>query len=206
MKMPRWPIALALSGAAALSACADVSPGDDDIAADTGLSRTPADGELDYGYRGWDVNEDRALSPDEFGSWAREQGWRDLDHEGFSRIAHRLWDVDRDDAVSEQEWTEATNRWYGDAVEHGSWAAWDRDRDSELDVGEAHAAFERYDLYSPVDLDGDGVIHRDELAAWWFDVWDFNDDETIDTSEWSWAEQYGYDRIGEPGEPTRQPD
>ena len=198
MSTLRWTTSMALAGVVALAGCADTYDEGEELGAEdeVGLEETePADG-LDYGYSEWDVNTDRALGRDEFGTWAGEQGWAEMDEEGFSETTVGLWDVDDDDRVSEQEWTDATDRWYGDDVEYGTWADWDGDGDSFLDANEVREGMETNNLYDRVDMDNDAVFDDEELADWWFDVWDFNDDETIDTTEWDWSAQYGYDRIG----------
>ena len=84
--------------------------------------------------------------------------------------------------------------WFGDD-DYGSWGEWDASGDGVLDANEVSEAFERESLYDTVDRDSDALIDDEELADWWFDLWDANDDQQIDTTEW---DEVGseYSRIG----------
>jgi hypothetical protein len=149
---------------------------------------------VDYGE--WDMDADDALGIEEFRSWWNEQDffddWRADEDEGITReqFAERLhveWDTNGDDVVSEVEWQEGTDTWFAGDVEDGAWDDWDGDGDSELDANEVAEGLERNGLYDRVDRDDDAVIDDEELADWFFDIFDDNDDDRIDTTEWDAA-------------------
>ena len=151
--------------------------------------------ETPYAYGQWDMNTDRVLDRDEFGTWVDEQDWDAWDEESFTETTFSLWDENDDGVLTESEWRESTDRWYGADVDFGVWADWDGDGDSELDANEVRESMEAHGLYDRVDGDSDALIDDEELADWWFDIWDFNDDDEIDTTEWDWGEEYGYTEI-----------
>lgn len=196
--MIRIGVTLALAAGIGLAACSGGNGGDGDMT--EGAAGSEGDGEATYAYAEWDVNGDRALSRDEFGTWAAEVGWPTMDEATFARAAYDLWNVDGDTVVSAQEWEQATRRWYGEAIPFGPWSAWDADGDASLDPEEVASAFARHRLHEPVDRNDDGRLDDVELADWWFSVWDFDDDQAVDSSEWDWGTTYGYDRI--PGSTT----
>lgn len=195
--------ALALVGAVALTGCAepyeeedigvDQEVGVSDDVADLESDAPLADAEYDYGE--WDVDSNRTLSREEFGTWAGEQGWGEMDREAFATETTELWDADDDDLIGEDEWNEATDR-FGDDIDVGTWSDWDGDGDSELDANEVREGLERSGIYDRIDGDADAVFDDEELADFWFDLWDADDDLEIDTTEWDWGSRAGFSEIG----------
>jgi hypothetical protein len=157
----------------------------------------------DVGLSTWDADADQQLSRDEWSGWYDEQGaydgWNTDAEEGLTTDElgegiFTAWDADADSELTETEWNEGVGTWYGDA-DYGTWGEWDADGDSILDANEVAEGLERENLYDTVDRDSDALIDDEELADWWFDIWDGNDDALIDTTEW---DQVGseWSRIG----------
>lgn len=199
MRRTRSTVALALVAGLAMFGCAD---GYDDEAeldeADVGPETEMA--EVEYGFAEWDADQNRYLDENEWTTWDADQdrsAWNTDGEDGLSAdefgvVTVTVWDRDDDDLVSEDEWNEGTERWFGDDVDYGAWADWDLDGDSELDANEVREGFETNNLYDRVDRDADLIIDDEELADWFFDIFDWNDDDQIDTTEWDWGEQHGY--------------
>jgi len=164
---------------------------EDDLVSDEELTDA---GGVPQGLGEYDRNEDRGLDREEFGEWSRSRSataGTGLDRDRFSQRVVLIWDSDDDDLVDEDEWREGLNALYGDG-DHGVWADWDGDGDSELDANEVAEALETKNLYDRVDLDRDALIDDEELADWFFDVIDLNDDDVVDTTEWDSASASGY--------------
>lgn len=140
----------------------------------------------------WDTDGDQALTRDEWGGWYDDNSpydqWNTDAQEGLTETelsegAVSIWDTDDDDELTETEWNEGVGTWYGDQ-DYGAFTEWDANGDSVLDANEVAEGFERENLYDTVDRDSDALIDDEELADWWFDIWDVDDDQTIDTTEW----------------------
>lgn len=72
-------------------------------------------------------------------------------------------------------------------LEHtGLLGVWDVDGDGEITTRELHRYFEA-GWVAEWDVDGDGEIRRPELAGVLMDLWDFDDDRTLDHEEWAVA-------------------
>jgi len=146
----------------------------------------------DVAYAQWDTDGNRMLSREEFGPWYADRrvftDWDADDEEGLNRdeFAGGLvgeWDEDDSDRLNETEWSTGAQRVFGD-TEYGAFADWDADGDSELDANEVAEGFETHGLYDRVDGDRDALIDDEELADWFFDLFDANDDDELDTTEW----------------------
>lgn len=196
-------ISLALLAGAVALGCADGYEDEPELGeAEVEEEMAPvAEPEAEYAFVEWDADANRMLDRDEWTVWVTETprwtAWDVDDEEGlgteeFSVTTVTVWDADDDDLVSEEEWRAGTDRWFGDDVDYGVWTDWDGDGDSFLDANEVAEGFEVNGLYDVVDRDADAVIDDEELADWFFDVFDANDDSQIDTTEWDWGEQHGY--------------
>lgn len=196
-------ISLALLAGAVALGCADGYEDEPELGeAEVEEEMAPVtEPEAEYAFVEWDADANRMLDRDEWTVWVTETprwtAWDVDDEEGlgteeFGVTTVTVWDADDDDLVSEEEWRAGTDRWFGDDVDYGVWTDWDGDGDSFLDANEVAEGFEVNGLYDVVDRDADAVIDDEELADWFFDVFDANDDSEIDTTEWDWGEQHGY--------------
>ena len=140
----------------------------------------------------WDTDTNQELNRQEWDAWYADQGtsdqWNTDAEEGLTQDelgtgAYGLWDADGDDSLTESEWNEGMGTWFGDQ-DYGAWSEWDANGDSALDANEVTEGLEREGLYDTVDRDSDALVDDEELADWWFDIWDGNDDQIIDTTEW----------------------
>jgi hypothetical protein len=201
MRRTKRHVALALVAGLAMFGCADGY--DDEAEIDEAEAEVGPEAEMaeaEYGFVEWDADQNRYLDENEWTTWDADRdrsawntdGEDGLSAEEFGATTVTLWDRDDDGLVSEDEWTEGTDRWFGDDVDYGVWADWDMDGDSELDANEVREGFETNNLYDRVDGDADAIIDDEELADWFFDVFDLNDDAQIDTTEWDWGEERGY--------------
>lgn len=177
---------------------------------DTGeMGRTGADEELqtqpaaetpsmeepvteEVGFAEWDTDADQQLAREEWDSWYRQEGlydqWNTDAEDGLTSAeladgAILIWDADDDGALTEDEWSQGVGTWFADE-DHGAWDEWDANGDGVLDANEVAEGLETRNLYDRVDRDSDALIDDEELADWWFDIWDANDDDHIDTTEW----------------------
>jgi len=185
---------LSLAAFLAIGGCAEPEVElESDIEAETepGVPTTETDVQSPFG----ELDTDRSgyLTRDEWRAWWVEgdfaaehdaDGVEGLDVSEWVHHTLALWDTDDDDVLSEAEWTSGVERWYGEDVELGVWVDWDLDGDSELDADEVQEAFEREGLYDRVDGDHDALLDDEELADWFFDLFDADDDERLDWTEW----------------------
>jgi hypothetical protein len=117
-------------------------------------------------YDRWDADRNAALSRDE-----AADTWYDL------------WDNNNDDIIDEQEWTRATTAWDFDNVDFSAWNDWDSDHDGRLLENEFDQRFGA--IYDTWDADRNNALTRDEAADTWWDLFDGNNDDIIDTNEWN---------------------
>lgn len=154
-------------------------------------------------YAEWDRDNDEQLGVEEFRSWWTEEdrfaGW-DTDGDGevspdeLSRRLFANWDQSDDDVISEVEWREGVDRWFAGDVEAGTWEEWDADDDSDLDRQEFATAIEERRLYERIDRDRDDAVGTDDLADWFFDLFDRDDDDRIEAPDWERATSELLDR------------
>lgn len=199
MRGLRLGTSMALALGLALGACA---PDEPDTEMDEGMEgEAAATGEMEADFSEWDVDTDASLNSDEFEAWWNENapdfGEEEAEArmEGVSQRVYRSWDTDRDDRVSEQEWREGTEDWGDDEIDWGDFTDWDGDGDSELDANEVREGLEGSNVYERIDKDDDEILDDEELADWFFDLFDANDDESIDQTEWdqrgAWRDDFG---------------
>lgn len=140
----------------------------------------------------WDQNGDQALDRQEFGSWAQEEESFDdfvgddgiVDFEAIQEDLHSALDVDGDGTVGEGDWDAAMQDLFGDDP-FGEWADWDVDGDAELDTEEFRQGAEQHGLQERMDEDDDGSVTQQEVEGFFFDLFDANDDESVDMTEWN---------------------
>ena len=146
-------------------------------------------------FRSRDADADQRLDRDEWAVWYADQGihdtWNADASEGLTGRelaggAIVLWDGDGDETLTESEWSEGMDLWFT-GEEYGDWNEWDDNEDGVLDTDEVAAGIEDRGLHARADRDGDGLITDDELAEWWFDLSDSNDDGAIDADQWDQA-------------------
>lgn len=200
MRALKLGVAAALGMGLALGACAPEETETDLGTEGTETEATePTDETLDVDFSEWDLDTDLRLSLEEFEAWWNENRPELGDEEGADREAvaervHATWDTDDDDAVSEQEWREGTGA-DEDGGDWGTWTDWDGDGDSELDLNEVREGMEGNNVYDRIDRDQDMVLDDEELADWFFDLFDRNDDDHLDTTEWdrrgAWRDDIG---------------
>lgn len=146
----------------------------------------------DAPYAQWDADHSDDVDVSEFDAWWDDErdrfDWDLDDEEGLTREEYAqgiytAWDENRDGRIDETEWRRGSGGVWGPdyAV---TWTDWDGDGDSELDLNEVSEGLERDGLYDTVDGDRDGLIDDEELADWFFDVFDADDNDRIDTTEW----------------------
>jgi hypothetical protein len=185
-----------MAAAVVAGACYEPDTDDDYVDADTAMI---AEEQTDAAYAEWDADANRYLDDSEFAAWWRDRGDRfdwDLDDEqGLNRDEYSegvfvLWDTNGDDVVDEAEWRSGTTGIYGEGRYERAFVDWDGDGDSELDLNEVREGLETDGLYDHVDGDRDALIDDEELADWFFDIFDADDDSRIDTTEWesTWLE------------------
>lgn len=151
-------------------------------------------------YRDWDANRDMVLQRDEFALWRTDQdafarwvGDDGMNREIFADRIYVAWDTDGDGVVTEQEWVVGVEP----VLEQpGSWSDWDPDGDSELDLNEVAEALETQGTYDLIDRDQDRIIDDEEIADFFYDLIDLNDNGELDVTEWdafsdSWLDDEG---------------
>lgn len=164
---------------------------------------------LDVDFSEWDLDTDARLSLEEFEAWwdenAPDFGDEDARREAVSERVHAAWDTDDDDRISEEEWREGTGSRDAD-TDWGRWDDWDGDGDSELDLNEVREGLEGANVYDRIDRDDDMILDDEELADWFFDLFDADSDDAIDTTEWdrrgAWRDDFGLE-TGDEGEMNR---
>jgi hypothetical protein len=147
----------------------------------------------DAPYAQWDADHSDDMDVSEFDAWWADERDRfdwDIDGEdGLTRDeyvqgVYAAWDANRDGRIDESEWRQGSDRVWGEGRYEAGWTDWDKDGDSELDLNEVREGFETDGIYDRVDGDRDGLIDDEELADWFFDIFDADDNSRIDATEW----------------------
>ena len=147
----------------------------------------------DAPYAQWDADHSDDVDVSEFDAWWQDEhdrfDWELDDEEGLNRDeyaqgVYAAWDENGNGRIDETEWRRGSDRVWGVGRYTATWSDWDGDGDSELDLNEVREGFEREGLYDRVDGDRDGLIDDEELADWFFDIFDADDNNRIDTTEW----------------------
>lgn len=178
------------------AACA---PDADDEAFDDDAAPVAEEQAEPVAYADWDADQDEFLNENEFDAWWAERradlDWDLDDEDGLTREEYGegifgLWDENDDDRIDESEWRTSSDRVWGAGGPTTVFADWDGDGDSELDLNEVQEGLESEGLYDRIDGDRDALIDDEELADWFFDIFDADDDLRIDTTEWesTWLE------------------
>jgi hypothetical protein len=144
-------------------------------------------------YAQWDADHSDDVDVSEFDAWWEDErdrfDWDFDDEDGltrdeYSRGVHAAWDENGNGNIDETEWRRGSDRVWGVGRYTATWSDWDGDGDSELDLNEVAEGLEREGLYDRVDGDRDGLIDDEELADWFFDIFDADDNDRIDNTEW----------------------
>lgn len=132
---------------------------------DNRLARNEFDTRFGGVYDRWDTDRNAALSRDEM-----RDTWYDL------------WDNNNDNIVDEAEWTRATKSWNFKDVNYNGWRDWDVNNDGRLMNDEFGQRFGG--IYDRWDTDRNNALTRDEMRDTWWDLFDNNNDDMIDSDEW----------------------
>lgn len=140
----------------------------------------------------WDQNGDQVMDRTEFGAWAQSEGPFDdfiddegiVDFEAIQGELHSALDVDGDGTVGEGDWDSAMQDLFG-SEPFGEWADWDIDADAELNEEEFRQGAEQHGLQDRMDGDGDGSVSQQEVQDFFFELFDENDDDSVDMNEWN---------------------
>ena len=137
----------------------------------------------------WDTDRDDRIGEQEFGTrFGNVYDRWDLDHNAslsrdeMADTWYDLWDGNDDNIVDEQEWTRPSEGWDFDGVDWNTWRDWDVDNDGRLAENEFDTRFTP--IYERWDTDSNGVT-RDELRDTWWDMFDNNNDNFVDSTEWT---------------------
>ena len=207
-------LTLAFVGAATLAGCgddmeareaSDYDESMDDAAAevaDAQMEAIEADApdslEFSEDFAALDLNGDSQLDMDEVTDWAQRTGFSygtwsengDSTPEAFYGTLFARFDGDEDGRVTRMEWTRNASLLPSDILTESDFSRWDEDESGQLDRNEVVAGFASTDLYASVDTDGSSSIEDAELVEWFFELVDTNDDDVIDATEWSDAQEY----------------
>lgn len=116
-------------------------------------------------YENWDLNNDNFLDEEEF------------------RVSfYQTWDLDNDGRISQGEWTTVVSD-YSNHIDATDWRAWDTDGDGFIDRVEFDANFAEMGWYTGWDTNGDGQVDLREYTDGAFAIWDENDDNVLDETE-----------------------
>lgn len=147
------------------------------------------------GFEDWDANQDQALQVEEFNTWASDEdlladwtGEEGLDRERFNERMIEVWDTNDDDQITESEWQAGVSNLYGN-TDYGTFSQWDMNGDGHLDAEEVTQGNQQFGLYTRMDGDQDGVIDDVEIGDFFFDLFDVNDDNQLDSTEWDYGRQ-----------------
>lgn len=154
-------------------------------------------GDQAYGtFSEWDTDADQELSRDEFMTQIRTRNVlsnlstdqnNTLDKEEFHKWVMSALDRDGDDAISEQEFTSATNAWQD--VDWGLFEDWNTDDDQTLSAQEFEAGLQNVKFFSEWDADNNGELGPDEFGNGLFGTWDENGDGALSADEIGFGER-----------------
>lgn len=113
-----------------------------------------------------------------------------LDDVVFIDALYNAWDVNADGTLDEAEWDAATRVVESLSGTDAAWVEFDIDENGVIDVDEVHTRLEDDDVLAGIDADEDGIVEDDELNAWFFGVFDVDENDAISRDEWRLAEQY----------------
>lgn len=86
----------------------------------------------------------------------------DISEEEFTAGAFGAMDMDQDQALSEDEFNEGTNRWFGEG--DADFAAFDADQSGDLTEDEFSTGLGGSGLFAEFDADGSGGLDEDEFG------------------------------------------
>lgn len=174
-----------------LGACApDAGQQTDDVEAEA-AEAPPTQRPTTTAFSEWDINQDQSLQRDEFISWSGDEGVFDdwigdqgFELETFREDLREAWDMDGDGNIIESEWQAGTESLFGGNPQIGNFTDWDTDGDGQLSQEEMMAADERINVVEELDANGDGTVEPGEVGDFFFEAFDMNDDDQLDTTEW----------------------
>ena len=120
---------------------------------------------------------------DDFAEWdTNDDGM--LNREEFDMTTFSLTDMNNDEMLSEDEWNDGFNSFFGNWVED-DFATFDANADGNLTDDEWNEAFADSEWFSTFDADGSSMVAEDEWDTGLFNDWDTNDDDMIDENEFN---------------------
>lgn len=137
----------------------------------------------------WDTDRDNRLARNEFDArwggvydrWDRDRNAA-VSRDELADTWYDLWDNNNDNFIDENEWNRATGAWKFDGVDYNTWRDWDVNNDNHLMRDEFDQRFGG--IYDHWDADRNNALSRDELHDTWWDLFDGNNDDFIDSMEW----------------------
>lgn len=138
-----------------------------------------------------DANGDSYLDADEiaetadgdalFDAWDADRD-SELDHDEIAGNAFRLWDFDRNGMISEAEWKDNAEIWYGPAGQPRVFADHDGDGDSELDADEFA---ESLDTSAIGETWSASTLNMQEFKNAYFELYDADNDGKVSEGEFT---------------------
>ncbi|WP_162052203.1 EF-hand domain-containing protein [Pontibacter pamirensis] len=121
-------------------------------------------------YQDWDVNDDSFLDEDE-----------------FTTSFFQIWDTDNDGMIEDIEWNAAVADYN---LAGADWAAWDTNTDGFIETAEFDTGFNNLGWYNAWDTDGNGLIEAREYTDGVFTIWDEDEDDVLDDTEYTYFNTY----------------
>jgi Ca2+-binding EF-hand superfamily protein len=176
--------AVAVAVGLALTAC-----GSDDR---TVVVTDPQDVQLDRsgsGFPSLDADGDSALDRDEIPELADRSAFEEWDADADSEVdrdeiagnAFALWDANSNGAIDVSEWESGAELFFPDTAQVVPLEDVDGDGDSELDEDEFG---EQLDYTALGETWSDGVLDEERFKQAYFELYDRDDDGTVDEQEW----------------------
>ena len=149
----------------------------------------------------WDKDNDGLIEKNEFMNTFVEEYYDvwgpsntpGLIEEGIFKEYFAGLDSDDDNLLSDEEWIIGYNYFYQDYVGDESIYFVDANADGKIDYDEYYSVMYDTKYFSDIDNDRDNYISEYELADYVFDNWDFNNSETISSSEYARFDWYYLD-------------
>ncbi len=115
-----------------------------------------------------------------------------LDDEDFYLSVYGIWDLDDDELLSEAEWIEGYDYYYGDYIIQG-YDAIDIDGDGFIEYVEYKDVLDGTKFFVDWDVDASEYLSEDELAQGVFNIWDLDGDNMLDNDEFYQFDSYYLD-------------
>ncbi|MFD2515972.1 hypothetical protein ACFSRY_19020 [Pontibacter locisalis] len=121
-------------------------------------------------YEDWDLNDDNLLNEDE-----------------FTTSFFQTWDTNNDNALVENEWKTAAKDF---GIENEDVLTWDGNFDGVLDEVEFRTGLANNGWYDTWDTNKDNMISEQEYTDGVFMIFDRNDDNVLDDTEYVYYNTY----------------